>query len=127
MLGFNLNSNDTSAEIAKGFYPGVWKPDYFAYDTVSIGPGAQQVFDVRAVVADSACTFTIQANILDGDRQVYQTISDDGQPFRVTSSAGSTQGGTETYSDYQVMYTGGVASPYKDGRFVRVNPKTYKP
>jgi hypothetical protein len=126
-LGFNLNSPDTEAEAAAGWDISTWKPDYFDNDTVSIQPGAQQVFNVRAVVSNESCTFRIQATILDGTRAVYQVISDGNQPFRITSTASPFNNTTLTFSKYQAIYAGGIASPNLREEFVRVNPKTYHP
>jgi hypothetical protein len=126
-LGFNLNSSDTDAEAAKGWDLSNWVPHYFANDTVSIQPGAQQVFDVRAVVSNESCIFRIQATVLDGGKTVYQTIGDGNQPFRITSTASPLDNAALKFSDYQVIYAGGIASPNLKEEFVRVNPKTYNP
>jgi hypothetical protein len=126
-LGFNLNAPDTEAEAAAGWSTSTWKPDYFDNYTVSIQPGAQQVFNVRAIVSNESCIFRIQATILDGDNTVYQVISDGNQPFRITSTASPFNDTTLKFSDYQVVYAGGIASPNPKEEFVRVNPKTYDP
>ena len=52
-------------------------------------------------------------------KKVYQTIGDGPEPFRVT-------GEYQAFSKYSVIYAGGLLSSYRDGRFVRVNPKTYE-
>lgn len=126
-LGFNLSSPDTEAEAATGWDTSTWKPDYFDNYTVSVQPGAQQVFNVRAVVSNESCTFRIQATILDGEKTIYQIIGDGNQPFRITSTASPFHNTALNFSDYQAIYAGGIASPNLKEAFVRVNPNTYNP
>ncbi len=125
-LGFNLNSPDTEAEAAKGWTLSHWRPNYFAGYTVSLKPGTQQVFDIRAVISDASCTFRIGTTLLDDEKKVFQVIDDDGQPFRLTSIA-SPFGYSKLDFRYEALYAGGIASPDKTGIFVRENPATYNP
>ena len=65
--------------------------------------------------------------LLVGSQKTYQLIGDGSQPFR-TSALIETKSYDPVFSAYNVIYAGGVASPPGDNdRFVRVNPKTYKP
>jgi hypothetical protein len=123
-LGFNLDSADTEAESAAGWDSSQWKPDYFANYTVSIQPGSQQVFNLRAVVKEHSCTFNYQLTVLDGTKKVHQTISDGGQPFRVSAPMRDNSGAAR-FSGYQVVYTGGVYNANGNGAYVRVNPDTF--
>ncbi len=118
-LGFNLDSPDSDARKIDGENLTNSDPHYFADYTVLIAPGAQQVFNLFAQTSNHACVFRYQATVLEGVKKVYQTIGDGPEPFRVT-------GEYQAFSKYSVIYAGGLLSSYRDGRFVRVNPKTYE-
>jgi hypothetical protein len=125
-LGFDLDSTDTEAETGQtGIGAIVQKPDYFARHTVSIQPGAQQVFDIVAVTSKHSCSFRFGLTLLVGSKKTYQLIGDGSQPFRISAILGTKYNGT-SFSAYNSIYAGGVASPTGDDRFVRVDPKTYK-
>jgi hypothetical protein len=122
-LGFDLDSTDTEAEGATGWYVPHWKPDYFANYSVSIQPRDQQVFNLRTVVTKYSCTFEYQFTILDGTKKVHQNIGDDGQSFHVSALL-SRSDNDITFSSYRVVYAGGVANPKHSG-YVRVDPRQY--
>jgi hypothetical protein len=113
-LGFNLDSPDTSAEIAKGFSP-PWKHHYFSKYTISLQPGAQQVLSIFSYTTKAACTFRYQATVLDGDKKVYELIGNGNEPFRATLGPAI----SGTFSAYKAAYVG------TSGVLSRVNPKTY--
>lgn len=119
-LGFNLDSQDTDAKVAKYGVVKNSAPDYFSVYTVSISPGKQQVFDMIAVSSHQACTFNYVATILDGSKKVYQPIEDNNRPFRLGAI-------TSLFSKYGVLYIGGPASLNyaAHGRWVRADPRTY--
>jgi hypothetical protein len=120
-LGFNLDSSDTEAEQAQGTGVDQWKPGYFVKYTISIQPGAQQVFDLWALTAKYACSYEYQATVLDGSRKVNQIIEDGNEPFRATALRINPQ--PPDLSAYEAVYIGGAGT--KTGAFVRVDPKTY--
>lgn len=129
-VGFNLDSTDTEAEtlgtgtLATSF---IGKPDYFEGRTVSIQPGAQQVFNIVTRTSKHSCSFRFLLTLLVGSKKTYQLIGDGNQPFRVTAVV-RTKDYRPIFSAYDVIYAGGVASPASprgDDRFVRVNPKTF--
>jgi hypothetical protein len=120
-LGFNLDSSDTEAEQAQGTSVEQWKPGYFVRFTISIQPGAQQVFDLWASTSKYACSYKYQATVLDGSRKVNQIIEDGSEPFRATAL--KINSGPPDLSDYKAAYIGGAGT--KTGAFIRVNPKTY--
>lgn len=126
-LGFNLDSADTEAETvdaADNFT--VQKPDYFAGHTVTIQPGAQQVFNIKTVTSKQSCSFRFLFSLLVGSRKAYQLIGDGSQPFRISALIG-TGPAVVHFADYSMVYAGGLASPAgNNDRFVPVNPKTYK-
>ena len=120
-LGFDLDSPDTEAELAQGTGPNQWKPNYFAKYTISIQPGARQVFDLWAVTTKHACSYEFQATVLDGSRKTNQMIEDGNEPFRATVL--DLRG--PYWSTYKAVYIGGAGT--KTGAFIRVNPRTQKP
>ena len=120
-LGFDLDSPDTQAERAQGMGLNWWKPDYFAKYTVSIRPGAQQVFDLWTLTTKQACSYEFLATVLDGSRKRNQIIEDGNEPFRATAL--NLQG--PYWSPYKAVYIGGAGT--KTGAFIRVNPRTQKP
>lgn len=115
-MGFNLDSPEPVALEIHGNQIPDSAPYYFADYTVSINPGAQQVFDLFAQALNHACTFRYRATILEGKTKVYQVIGDGNEPFRVS--------GLRNNSAYSVMYAGGIYSPFEKGQYVRANPKT---
>jgi hypothetical protein len=120
-LGFNLDSSDTEAELAQGTGVNQWQPDYFTKYTISIQPGAQQVFDLWASTNKYACSYVYQATILDGSRKVNQNIEDGNEPFRATAIRINPR--PPDLSSYKAVYIGGAGT--KTGAFIRVNSKTY--
>jgi len=119
-LGFNLDSSDTEAERAQGFGVNYWQPDYFTHYTISIQPGAQQVFDLWAVTSKYSCSYEYEVTILDGSRKVNQIIEDGNQPFRATALTI-----LPGRSNYKAMYLFGPGT--KNGEMIRANPSTWKP
>jgi hypothetical protein len=125
-LGFNLDSTDTEAEYAMGWGANGWKPDYFSNYTVSIKPGAQQVFNLRTAVTKHSCSFEYRLTILDGTRKVNQIVNNGGQFFRATAIRRKFVGVGMRFSAYQVEYAGGVENEEGNGAYVRVNPETFR-
>jgi hypothetical protein len=121
-LGFNLDSPDTSAKIVRGY--SISTANYFDKYTISISPGAQQVFRFQTVTFQHSCTFRYDATILDGKKTVHQLIGNGLRPFRVSSGAFS--GSPYNLSRYSVAYVGGPGSPAPNGAFVRIDPKFFK-
>jgi hypothetical protein len=119
-IGFNLDSTYSYAlEIPNNsIVSSESYPYYFANYTVTIAPGAQQVFDLVAQSLDHACTFRYVVTVLEGEKKVYQTIGDGSNPFRVT-------GYRKGRSAYSVVYEGGAYSPSSNSLFVRVNPRKF--
>ena len=125
-IGFNLDSADSDAESATGWDTGAWKPDYFEDKYISFRPGQQQVLNIRAVADRHACIFSYQATVLEGKTKFYQTINDEGQPFRVTSLV--EHGSRNSFDRYAALYVGGVYTEWPThhhGEYVKENPKTY--
>lgn len=118
-IDFDLNS---AYSIATGPPAYNSTTPYFANYTVSIAPGAQQVFDLFTRVFNLACTFRYRLTILEGEAKVYQIIGDGSGPFR--ASGGFSNG---FFSGFKVMYILDFCNPFDVRRqLVRVNPKTWK-
>jgi hypothetical protein len=96
---------------------GIAGGSYFAAHSYSLQKGEQAVFQV---VSSSTryCQYRITLTVVDGTRTLTETVSDDGQPFKVT--------GTLPQARYEALYVGstqtGMAAP-----FTRRNPATGKP
>ena len=127
-IGFNLDSADTDAESATGWDASAWSPDYFENNYISFMPGQQQVLNIRAVADSHSCTFTYQATVLEDRTKFYQTIDDEGKPFRVTSLV---EGNSKnSFARYAALYVGGVYTDWPThyhGEYVKEDPKTYNP
>jgi hypothetical protein len=123
-LGFDLDSLDTEAKTSD--IAGVHQPDYFDQHTVTIKPGAQQVFNIKAVTARQACSFRFLFTLLIGSRKTSQLIGDGSQPFR--ESASIITRSIHPFTHYAAMYAGGVASPPgNQDKFVSVDPQEFTP
>jgi hypothetical protein len=101
--------------------------DYFRRYSISLRQGEQETFDVTAVVRRRSCQFTLNMTVLDGSSSVTETVSDHGQPFRLTSQGG--------FASYQDLYLGGAISEqitkgqlnqYEEAPWIRADPKTYR-
>lgn len=96
---------------------GIAGGSYFAAHSYSLQKGEQAVFQI---VSSSTryCQYRITLTVVDGTRTLTETVSDDGQPFKVT--------GTLPQAQYEALYVGstqtGMAAP-----FTRRNPATGKP
>ncbi|MFD0267845.1 hypothetical protein ACFVGY_14860 [Streptomyces sp. NPDC127106] len=89
---------------------------YFAKRRVTLKKDEQEDFILTTPTQKQFCSFTIEAAILDKDKNTTVTIDDHGRPFTVTAVLPREQ--------YQTLYVGGVAS-CPPGRWSRQNPKTF--
>jgi hypothetical protein len=122
-IGFNLDSADTDAESAKGWDTAFWRPDYFENKYISFAPGQQRILNIRAVTTKHACTFSYELVALEGKTKFYQTINDDGQPFRANAIVSSGPNGS--CARYAALYFGGALSPFHHhGDYIKENPRT---
>jgi hypothetical protein len=114
-LGFDLDSSIGYAqEVGINSVSG----DFFKDHVVTLGPGETRTFNIIAQTVLHYCQFTFQMSVATPGGVVVEKIDDNGKPFELT--------GVVTSSAYQALYLGGVTSPTKSGKFVHVNPKTYK-
>jgi hypothetical protein len=128
-VGFDLASQDNDAMLARGPNVKDWRAGYFWHHTVVLKPGQARALEVRAVAPNRACSFVYQVTVaLPNSSEMSQTISDGGQPFRVSSPSSSHfsakyRPGTYDFSRYKAVFVGGVADPKNDGRLVRERPR----
>jgi hypothetical protein len=126
-MGFDLDLPDPEAMLWPQGWPSGNQQPYFANDTISIMPGAQQVFNIVAETSKFSCAFRFRVTILDGTRKVNQLIGDGSLPFRVTGVAMEPFEDYKVapFKDYKVLYVGGLNSSSPTGDYIRVDPQKY--
>ncbi|MFD7975298.1 hypothetical protein [Streptomyces sp. NPDC059071] len=105
-LNFNLDGPNRTVE-----------SDYFAKRNVTLTKDEQETFVITTPTKTRSCTFTIEAAILDQDKNTTLTIDDNGRPFAVTARLDMKQ--------YQILYVGGVAACPPNG-WSRQDPRTFE-
>ena len=124
-VGFNLDSADTEAKVAKGPSVEVPPTDYFSKYTVSIKPHGKQVFNISAYTARYSCAFRYRFVILDGEKKTFQIIGNGNAPFKVDAMLLGT--GRNPFSSYAAAYVVGNFGIAGDlSGFTRVDPKSFK-
>jgi hypothetical protein len=116
---------------------GSLEPDYFGTYSVSLQYGRQYTFQVTATTSHHYCQFTLRATVIDNGTTRQETITDDGQPFRVTSFPSAPEPtGRGAFAAYGDLYlggsasetvTGGKANKFGNWLWVKANPRTYNP
>lgn len=125
-LGFDLDSADTDAQLVnEKVTPSKIEKHYFNSHTVTIKPGAQQVFSIITSTRMHSCTYRFALSMLVGPRHESQVIGDGLEPFRVSALI-TGDDGTPRFRRYGVVYLGGVASPTGKDTFVRVKSEDAK-
>jgi hypothetical protein len=129
-IGFDLDSPDPEAMLASGWNVRQWTQEYASSSLATIPGDRDYAFDIRAIALHTACSFRIQVTYLYDDKSHTETISDDGQPFRVSALLPGTlkpqKAGNHPYAGYDTLYVGWHASLWPDGTWVRENPKTWQ-
>jgi hypothetical protein len=112
-IGFDLDKRDPEAKI---FHPtaGGFGGYYFRGKTVSLEPHEQQTFEIAGVSTRYYCTFNIELTVLDGHKQVIETIQNGHQPFKVS--------GTLPLSRYHAAYLGGISRCRAGAYWMKTNP-----
>lgn len=106
-LYFDLDKPRPRAQMLKGFDP---QGDYFSLKTVSLKRDEDVVFLVYASTLKYYCSFSLALDVLADGRQQTVTVTDHGQPFRVTAlqSKKNQDGDLETdVEKYKVLYVAG--------------------
>ncbi len=81
-LYFDLDKPRPRAQMLKGFDP---KGDYFSLRTVSLKRDEDMVFLIYAATSKHSCSFSLALDVLADGRQRTVTVTNHGQPFRVTA------------------------------------------
>jgi hypothetical protein len=101
-------------------------PNYFAHYTVSLKRNEQFTFNIVASTNAYYCEFKLKMTVLDGSRALTETISDNGQPFRVTAAAYKEDNyNADRFAHYQDLYIWGVMA-HKEVIWVRANPASFR-
>lgn len=100
-IDFNLDNAAGSANVFQG-------------SVVKLAPGETFTFSFSAATAKYYCQFHFVMTVTTSSGIIYETIDDNGQPFRLTAGLG--------HSRYHVVYLGGVASPAGNGNYVATVP-----
>ncbi|MCG5220376.1 hypothetical protein [Streptosporangium sp. KLBMP 9127] len=100
-MGFDLDEFHSTAQLLDD--QGEVAGPYFSRKTITLTDGEKQQLQITARTKRQACDFHLDVQVLDGTTIVHQKIDNNGQPFRVSASAGPLSG-------YQRLYVGGVIS-----------------
>lgn len=129
-IGFDLDSPDPEAMLANGWDVSQWTQEYAGSSLATIPGNEDYTFDIRTIALHTACSFWIQVTYVYNNKTHTETISDDGQPFRVSALLPNVlelrKPGNHPYAGYDTLYVGWHASPWPDGTWVRENPKTWQ-
>lgn len=90
--------------------------NYFTAHSISLKKGEQAVFEIAASSA-RYCQYQIALTVVDGTKTLTETVSDHGQPFKVTGLLPKTR--------YSALYQG-ANEPGDSAPFRRENPATQK-
>jgi hypothetical protein len=99
-LGFNLDQPGAGAQVLEGSR--LSQADYFNSNTVSLKYNEQSVFQIVGFTEKQYCQFKIRMEVLIGNNgEVYETIGDGRNPFKVTAVMPS-------IDDYKIRYGAGI-------------------
>jgi hypothetical protein len=121
-IGFDLDSVTSTAQNLNNYRI---SGDYFVSHTISLKQGEVQTLEVVAVTGKQYCQFTIKMTVVEGGATTTETITNHGQPFRVSALEEGGYFGPGALRYYKVLYVGGVALGVIGGVFTRKNPATY--
>jgi hypothetical protein len=122
-IGFSLHS---VTSIARDYRNNKLSGDYFAEHTISLKRGEAQALQIVALPGKQYCEYTLQLTVINGSATTTETVTDHGQPFRVSAIVThSRQGGSNALSYYRALYVGGLAPGSIHGGFTRKDPATY--
>lgn len=124
-IGFNLDQPVSIGQYIPSFVPGK-KPlsaggNFFAKEVVTLKYHEPQTLGIFVNTNDQYCQFTFQLNIATASGPVTDVLTNNGKPFTITADGEST--GPVRFSGFSVVY----AHQRGGGKFVPVNPATYRP
>ncbi|MEU8198140.1 hypothetical protein AB0C10_30620 [Microbispora amethystogenes] len=106
-LYFDLDKPRPRAQMLKGFDP---RGDYFSLRTISLKRDEDMAFLIYAATLRHSCSFSLALDVLDDGRQQTVTVSNHGQPFRVTALYTKKDKDGDVRTDvgkYKVLYVAG--------------------
>jgi hypothetical protein len=112
-LGINFDLDEARPFPQNGLAAG----SYFSSHSVFLNQGEHQVFTVVSGTSSHYCTYELTLTVVDGTKTLTETVTDHGQPFRVTAGL--------PFSQYKVLYLGGQQAG-QSAPFIRKNPSAYK-
>jgi hypothetical protein len=133
---FNLDRPLAVGQYIPGVTGGTLGGNYFATQVTTLRMGEPQTFKIYVTTMRQYCTFTFRVSVATANGLVYQTITNNGKPFAITTDSELLSSpdprlvmpGNPDYikfSSYSVVYAGGLADRQHNLVFIRVNPATY--
>ncbi len=100
--------------------------NFFAKEVITLKYHQPQTLGIYIQTHRQYCKFTFQLSIATTNGPVTENITDNGQPFSLTSDGEYYGPGEVPFKAYAIVYAGGVADQQHNGEFIRVNPTTYR-
>jgi hypothetical protein len=126
-MGFNLDTLNPDPQTmaltgARGLFP--LGEDYFAGKTIQLAPGELMTLSIGAFTKLYDCTFKFRLFVATSHGELYETIDDNGRPFRVTAMARPSNPG-HPLSGYEAAF---ALTPDDRGstRWESMDPTTYR-
>jgi hypothetical protein len=118
-IGFDL---DSTSPVAQHFDGRSLSGNYFIDKTIGLRPDEQQTVVIYSMSKNHYCEYSLALTVLDDGKTTTQTITNHGEPFRVTATLPRTK--EAPVGSYRSGYMGGVANVSGDGTFVRAAGST---
>ncbi|MEW9531335.1 hypothetical protein [Microbispora sp. NPDC049125] len=126
-LYFDLDKSRPEAQMLKGFDP---KGGYFSLRTVSLKRDEDMAFLIYASTLKHYCSFSLALDVLADGRQQTVTVTNHGQPFRITAlytkkgKGGDVDADVEKYKFLYVAGNGDFSGKHVD-EWRRWDPREY--
>ena len=133
---FNLDQPLAVGQYVPGAAGGTLGGNYFAKEVATLSMDEPQTFKIYVTTMRQYCTFTFRVSVATINGVIHQTISDNGQPFAITTDGEQLSSPDPRvvyaanpdkirFSSYSVVYAGGAANRQHNYDFILVNPDTY--
>lgn len=99
--------------------------NFFAKEVVTLKYHEPQTLGIYVTTSKQYCQFTFKLNIATTNGPVAMNVTNKGHPFSLTSDGEGEPSGVP-FRSYALVYAGGFADQQHSGRFMRVNPNTYR-
>lgn len=117
-ISFDLDQSRSAALSSAG-------RNYFILHSISLAPGETETLLFATRTTRSYCEYSLQLTAVANGRKSVEKITDGGNPFRVSALPEAPGKDRPDARKFKTIYVGGVASPARDGSFVRVDPATF--